>query len=291
MSFPSDALELAGRRSAVGGRRPGAPLWSAAVLLVAVALGAAWAPAPLRFCADPNNIPFSNRQREGFENRIAELVGRELGRPVAYTWWAQRRGFVRETLAAGSCDVIVGVPNHFDRTATTLPYYASTYVFVSRSDRGLDISSFDDERLRRLTIGVQLVGDDGANTPPVHALGRRGIVGNVRGYSVFGNYAEPNPPARIIDAVVNGDVDVAIAWGPMAGYFAKHAPVPLRLHAVEPTPDVRFLPFTFEISMGVRRADTTLRGELNRVIERRRHDIDRILADYGVPRVDAKAER
>src|SRR5215217_8214805 len=174
----------------------------------------------LRVCADPNNLPFSNAKGQGFENRIAELVAREMGRSVKYTWWAQRRGFVRNTLNAGDCDVIIGVPASFDLTAVTNPYYRSSYVFVTRRDRNIHVSSYDDPILRKLRIGVQLVGDDGANTPPVHALGQRGIRGNLKGYLVYGDYREPNPPARIVDAVVKGEVDVAIVWGPLAGFFA-----------------------------------------------------------------------
>jgi mxaJ protein len=142
----------------------------------------------LRVCADPNNLPFSNRKGEGFENHLAQLIAGELDATVRYTWFPQRRGFIRNTLAADSCDVIMGIPEHSERVLTTRPYYRSTYVFVSRKDRGLKIRSFDDPALRKLKIGVQLIGDDYHNTPPVHALSRRGIVGNLVGYSVYGDY-------------------------------------------------------------------------------------------------------
>lgn len=240
----------------------------------------------LRVCADPNNLPFSNDAQEGLENRIADLVAHDLGATVTYVWWAQRRGFVRNTLNQGQCDVLIGVPLSFERTRPTIPYYRSTYVFVTRRDRHLRIASFDDPQLKRLRIGVQLIGDDGINTPPAHALSNRGIIRNVRGYSVYGDYRQPNPPARIIDAVAGGDIDVAVAWGPLAGYFATREPVPLELTPVSPQIDLPFLPFVFDISMGVRRGNDSLREQLNTIIERRRADIDRILADYGVPRVD-----
>jgi ABC-type amino acid transport substrate-binding protein len=112
----------------------------------------------LRFCADPNNLPFSDEKRQGFENKLADLVARDLGRTVAYTWWAQRRGFVRKTLKEGQCDLVMGVPAHYDLVETTKPYYRSTYVFVSRADRGLGISSLKDQRLRDMSIGVHLIG-------------------------------------------------------------------------------------------------------------------------------------
>ena len=177
----------------------------------------------LRVCADPNNLPFSNQRLEGFENRLADLIAAELHRTVQYTWWAQRRGFFRNTLRAGVCDIVLGVPHHFDLALTTRPYYRSTYVFVSRHDRGLNIHSFDDPRLRQVKIGVQLIGDDYTNTPPpAHALASHKIIGNVVGYPIYGNYAEDSPPARIIEAVAAGDPDVAVVWGPLAGYFATN---------------------------------------------------------------------
>jgi len=268
---------------------------SAAVLgCVMVALVSAYGPASgtreLRVCADPNNLPFSNQQQQGFENRIAELVARDLGAKLSYVWWAQRRGFVRNTINQNQCDLLIGVPASFERTRPTIPYYRSTYVFVTRRDRNLKIASFDDPQLKKLRVGVQLIGDDGINTPPAHALANRGIIKNVKGYTVYSDYRQPNPPARIIDAVANGDVDVAVAWGPLAGYFAQRENVALDVRPVSPQIDLPFLPFVFDISMGVRRGNDTLREQLNAIIERRRPEIDRILADYDVPRADITRE-
>jgi mxaJ protein len=150
------------------------------------------------------------------------------------------------------------------------------------------VRSFDDAALRELTVGVQLVGDDYANAPPAHALARRGIVNNVRGYNVQGDYGQPSPPSRIIDAVTRGEVDLAVAWGPLAGYYARHQSVPLDLVPVSPQVDLPFLPFVFDISMGVRRADSTLRDTLNAILIRRRSSIDSLLDAYGVPLVGAR---
>ena len=275
--------------------RPGAARRvSGALLVCAIAAGqsacrqarAATETRDLKVCADPNNLPFSNEQQQGFENRIAELVARDLNARLSYVWWAQRRGFVRNTINQDQCDLLIGVPSSFERTRPTIPYYRSTYVFVTRRDRDLKIASFDDPQLRRLRVGVQLIGDGGTNTPPAHALSNRGIIKNVKGYSVYADYREPNPPARIIDAVARGEVDVAVAWGPMAGYFAARESVALDVKPVTPQIDLPFLPFVFDISMGVRRGNDTLREQLNGIIERRRADIDRILSEYRVPRVD-----
>jgi len=240
----------------------------------------------LRVCADPNNLPFSNDRGEGFENKIAEMLAQDLGERVEYTWWAQRRGFFRNTLKAGMCDVVMGVPSGFEMALTTRPYYRSSYVFLSRKDRHLKLSSFDDPQLRKLRIGVQIIGDDQSNAPPAHALTRRHIVDNVGGFTLYGDYGQPNPPARIVDAVAKGDIDLAIVWGPLAGYFAKQSRVPLEMAPVTPQIDQPFLPFVFDISMGVRRGDQELRDQLEQVLEQRRADIDRILEDYRVPRVE-----
>ncbi|MFP5245504.1 MAG: quinoprotein dehydrogenase-associated putative ABC transporter substrate-binding protein, partial [Thermoanaerobaculia bacterium] len=158
--------------------------------------------------------------------------------------------------------------------------------FVSRRDRRLAVTSFDDEILKKLRIGVQIIGDDGANPPPAHALAARGIIDNVRGYTVYGDYSKPNPPARIIDAVANGEIDLAIVWGPLGGYFARQHKVPMEVVPVSPEIDLPFLPFVYDIALGVRREDVALRQELDTILERRKPDIDRLLAAYGVPRLD-----
>jgi mxaJ protein len=240
----------------------------------------------LLVCADPNNLPFSDSSGGGFENHLASIVAAEMNAQVSYTWWAQRRGFVRNTLNARGCDVVMGVPAQFELTAVTHPYYRSAYAFVSRRDRALGIRSLDDSALRHLTIGVQLVGDDYANAPPAHALAKRGIVENVRGFNVQGDYRRPSPPARIIDAVANGDIDIAIAWGPLAGYFASRESVPLDVVPVSPQVDPPALPLAFDISMGVRRSDKALRDTLNAILTRRRPSIDSLLATFGVPVVE-----
>ena len=239
----------------------------------------------LRVCADPNNLPFSNQRLEGFENKIAALLARELQAEVEYTWWAQRRGFIRNTLKADRCDLVIGVPSGFEMAQTTAPYYRSTYVFVYRQDSGLKLSSFDDPALRQLKIGVQVIGDDGANAPPAHALTARGIVQNVRGYTVYGDYAQPAPAAGIIDAVVRREIDVAIAWGPLAGYYAKREPVALAIVPVSPQIDLPALPFIYDISLGVRRGDSAFKKELEGALDHRRAEIDKILDEYGVPRI------
>src|SRR5688572_13012644 len=151
-------------------------------------------PGVLVVVAEPNNLPFSNDQLEGFENKLAELVARELNVKLEYHWRALRRGYFRETIKAGEADAVMGVPRDLDMALTSEPYYRSTYVFVRRADSA-PITSFDDPMLKRLRIGIPLTGE--SNPPPAIALGRRGIIKNVAGFMVYGDYAQPDPPARL----------------------------------------------------------------------------------------------
>jgi quinoprotein dehydrogenase-associated probable ABC transporter substrate-binding protein len=242
---------------------------------------AAHGPSALRVCADPNNLPFSNDKEQGFENRIASLIARDLGVPVRYTWWPQRRGFVRNTLKAGVCDVVMEVPSAYELTGHTAPYYRSTYVFVTRADRHLAIRSFDDPALRHLRIGIHMMGDDYANSPAAAALAKRGLGGQVVPYMIYGDYSQPDPPARLIRAVATDSVDIAVAWGPLAGYFAKRSPTRLVLTPVSQSSQG----FAYSMSLGVRRGDRTWRATLDTELARRRGDIRRILEEYGVPLV------
>jgi mxaJ protein len=281
------------------------PFGAVAMWLVALPCCAALAPAAhaqrdsrvppavtaLRVCADPNNLPFSNEKGEGFENRIAARIANDLGLPLQYVWKPQRRGFVRTTLNTGECDVIMGVPSTYDMVRTSRPYYRSTYVFVYRRDRGYHITSLADSVLRRLKIGIHVIGDDYHNTPPAQALAARGIIDNVRGYTIYGDYSRPNPPARLIEAVAKGDVDVAIVWGPLAGYFVPRQNIPLAIAPVPAESDISGEKWTFAISMGVRHRDRGLAQLLDQLLDREQASIDTILSDYRVPLVSDDAAR
>lgn len=237
----------------------------------------------LRVCADPNNLPYSNQQRQGFENALATLAGRDLGMNVSYFWFPQRHKFFRNTLQAGTCDVVMEVPTGIDVATTTIPYYRSTYVFVSRRNNDLRIRSFDDPRLRNLRIGVPITGDSDDELPTTTALLRRGLARNLYGYSIFGKLSEQNPAADIVRAVADKQVDVAVVWGPLGGYFAEHSSPPLEATPVCVAPMDQQIPLTFNISMGVRLGDDALRDKLNDFILRRRSDIRHLLDSYAVP--------
>jgi len=239
----------------------------------------------LRVCADPNNLPFSNRRLEGFENKIADLIANDMNATVKYSWMPQRRGFVRRTLKAGECDLVMDVPAGFEMVLATKPYYRSTYVFVYRRDSKLNLRSFDDPVLRDLKIGLHMAFDDGANQPPAHALAKRGIVKNVVGFRMFDVDSIENPPGRIVDAVAEREIDVAVVWGPFGGYYARRQSVPLTVTPVSPAIDPPGLPFVYDIAMGVRRGQEAFKSEVEGVLDRRHADIQKILEDYGIPLV------
>jgi mxaJ protein len=237
----------------------------------------------LRVCADPQNLPFSNDKREGFDNKIADVIGRELGDSVTYTWWPSRRGYLRNTLSAGKCDLVIGVPIGFDPVATSKPYYRSTYYIVTRTDKHLDITSLDDPRLKTLRVGVNLLDGDYTNTPPAHALSAHGVVGrNVVGFSGF--YDPEHQPGEIIDSLATGKIDVALVWGPLAGYFAKKSGVPMTLSPL-PDSDSPDLPFAYGVAIGTRRADRELRALVDDILVKQKPEIDKILMEYNVPTV------
>jgi mxaJ protein len=236
----------------------------------------------LRVCSDPNNLPFSNRQQEGFENRLAELIAAELGARLEYAWMPQRRGFIRRTLGAGKCDLVLGVPADYDEVLTSTPYYRSTYVFVQRGGAGAVIASFDDPALRDMKIGLHAIGDDGANPPAVYALAKRGIVQNIRGYKMWDVDTVDAPAGRIIDAVANGEIDLAIVWGPFS-YFTSRQKVALRTTPVTQPDDKPSFPFSYEISMGMRKNDQVRKADIDSIIKRRREAISTILHAYRIP--------
>src|SRR3954466_12259040 len=249
-------------------------------LSVALALGLAPSfvlSTQLRVCAEPDNLPFSHADQSGFENRIAEVLARDLGAKLVYSWQPQRRGCGRKTLGAGLCDAWMGVPAGFERVMTTKPYYRSTYVFVYGKR---PLQSFDSPDLAAMRIGVQLPGNDGAATPAGYALAAKGAVQNVRGYPIYG---EQPAAERIVEAIARGELDAGVVWGPAAGFFArtKHLDVaPARAPA-----ELASMPFEFAIAIGVKRGNNQLRDRLDAAIARRKSDIDAVLDEYAVPRV------
>ena len=243
----------------------------------------------LRICADPNALPYSNQQEQGFENELGRMIANDLGMSVSYTWLAQREAFFDKTLNAGLCDVVMGVPAGMARVGTTRPYYRSGFVFVSRGNRNLDIHSLDDPRLRVLRIGVNMLGENDGEVPPVHALLARGIVRNLVSYNIFGTLEETNPASRLIEAVARGDVDLAVAWGPIAGYFARDSAEALRVVPIDDDPQNPALPFAFDIGIGVRTSDRVLKQRLDAELDKRRPEIDHLLQRYGIPQTSTPA--
>jgi mxaJ protein len=238
-------------------------------------------PGVIRVCADPDNMPLSNQKGEGFEQKIAELVATEWNATIEYAWWPVRRGFFARALNGRYCDVAIQAPAEFDMAAVTKPYFRSGYVFVTRKADGLDIKSLADPRLKKLKIGVNILNSDAENTPPAMALSRYGVVGNLTGYPTF--YTDTIRPEDIVTGVAKKDIDVGIVWGPVAGYFAKRSPVPLRLQPLAERDSATDFPFRFNIGMAVRRRDRALRDSLQSVLDRRKPEIQAILKEYAIP--------
>jgi mxaJ protein len=237
-------------------------------------------PGVLRVCNDPDNMPFSNQKEEGFENKLARLIAKEWNARLEYVWYPTRRGYFR-ILNGMYCDLIIQAPGGLDMAGTTAPYYRSGYVFVARRGSKLaNVKSLADPRLKKARIGVTLLPSD-EQLPPTMALSHYGVVGNLRGY--HGWYNEDDRPEDIVNAVANDEVDVAIVWGPLAGYFAKQSKVPLTITPLGERDSLADVPFRFNIAMAVRRRDRELRDSLEKTLKARAPDIQAILKEYGIP--------
>jgi mxaJ protein len=237
-------------------------------------------PGILRVCNDPDNMPFSNQKEEGFENKIAQLIASEWKAKLQYVWYPTRRGYFR-ILNGMYCDVIIQAPGGLDMAGTTTPYYRSGYVFVTRQNSKLaGLASLADPRLKKVRIGVTLLPSD-EQLPPTMALSHYGVVGNLRGY--HGWYNDDDRPEDIIQAVANDSVDIAIVWGPLAGYFAKQSRVPLKITPLGERDSLADVPFRYDIAMAVRRRDRELRDSLEKTLKAKAPQIQAILKEYGIP--------
>ncbi|MGI9449520.1 MAG: quinoprotein dehydrogenase-associated putative ABC transporter substrate-binding protein [Geminicoccaceae bacterium] len=232
-----------------------------------------------RVCADPDNLPYSNKAGEGFENKIAELLAGELGREVTYNWYPSTVGFVRNTLAARVCDVVIGVPTTNELMQNTNPYYRSTYALIQRTDAEPRVTTLDDPALKTMRIGGV------ANTPPVTLLAQQGLIGNLAPYQLMADTRYDHPAQEMVHDVESGVIDIAVVWGPIGGYFAKQADGALivtPLTAEEGSP-VRL---DFRMSMGLRRGEPVWKDQLNSLLREHQPAIEAILMDYGVPLLD-----
>ena len=236
-------------------------------------------PKVLRVCADPHNLPFSNEKGEGYENKIAELLAEKLQKKLDYTFFPQVMGFVRMTLGAHRCDVIMGIPQGDDMVQGTNPYYRTTYAIVAKPGGGLeDVDSLEDERLKGKHIGIV------AGTPPGTNMAINGLMANAKPYPLMVDTRLESSAESMIADLVSGQIDAAILWGPMAGYHARKANPPLH---VTPLVKEKSGPrLAFRIGMGVRGADQNWKRQLNRLIQENQGAINKILLDYGVPLLD-----
>jgi quinoprotein dehydrogenase-associated probable ABC transporter substrate-binding protein len=232
-----------------------------------------------RVCADPANMPFSNRQAEGFENKIADIVADELKVPVRYFWLSQGPGFARNTLQTGLCDVIIGYAAGADPVQHTNPYYSSVYVLVVKADGPLaDVTRLDDPRLKGHRLGVI------AATPPVDHLMEQGLIKDAKSYALLVERRFQSPGEDMIADLVSGEIDGGLLWGPIGGYFAKQAKAPLKV--IPLVEDTGRPPLSFRITFGIRPEEDDWKHKLNGIIAKRQADFNRVLASYGVPLLD-----
>jgi mxaJ protein len=228
----------------------------------------------LRVCGDPDNLPYSNDRLQGFENKIAAIIAADLGVEPSYTWWPHQRGLVKNTLEAGTCDVIFGIPHDLETVLATKPYYRSSYVIAHRKGSHA-VTSLDAPELKTLRIGVY------ANTPVEESLARRGLLDHLTAYSLFFDPSgDRDRPAKLLDDLVDGKVDVAIPWGPLAGYYAKKLNAPIEMQAL---PDETGVPLSFSMGMGVKKGNRDLKTRLEAAIDHRQSEIQSVLEEYGVP--------
>lgn len=240
----------------------------------------------LRVCADPGNMPFSDRKGEGFENRIAAILADELKVKLRSYWLTQGPGFVRNTLGAGLCDVIVGSALGGDLVQHTNPYYRSAYVLVTRSGEFPGVAALDDPKLKGRTIGVV------AGTPPVNRMGEVGLVGTMKAYAPY--QFDPGHPHQTVAAQIIADlagktIDAAVLWGPAAGWLARQSGVPMEVVPLLREPDRPAM--TYRIGMGVRHEENDWKRTLNTALRKRRAEIEQVLRDYAVPLLDEEENR
>jgi quinoprotein dehydrogenase-associated probable ABC transporter substrate-binding protein len=236
-------------------------------------------PRVLRVCADPRNLPFSNEKGEGFENKLAELFAEKLQKKLDYMYFPQAAGFVRMTLAAHRCDVIMGFPQGDDLVQGTNPYYRTAYALVAKQGGGLDeVATLEDERLKGKRIGVV------AGTPPATNMAAIGLMTNAKPYPLMIDTRVDSSATAMIKDLTSGEIDAAVLWGPMAGYYARQANPPLHVTPlVKETTGPRLV---YRIGMGVRPADQNWKRLLNRLIQENQPAINKILLDFGVPLLD-----
>ena len=236
-------------------------------------------PRVLRVCADPNNLPFSNEKGEGFENKLAELFAEKLQKKLDYAYYPQATGFVRNTLGAHRCDVIMGFPQGDDLAQGTNPYYRTAYALVAKPGSGLDeVATLDDPRLRGKRIGIV------AGTPPATYMAAHGLMANAKPYPLMIDTRVDSSAKAMINDLISGAIDAGILWGPLAGFYAAKANPPL--HVMPLVKETRGPGLIYRVGMGVRATDQNWKRELNRLIKENQPTINKILLDFGVPLLD-----
>lgn len=240
---------------------------------------------PLRVCADPADLPYSSTARDGYENRVAEILADELGTKVEYFFYPQHKGFIRRSLNAGYCDAIMTLPAALPYVLATRPWFATSYVAITRADNSRRFTSFDDGWLAEARIGLPLVGNEGATTAPAVALSRRGLIHHIVPFEVFSD-GDARQQGKIVSAVADGDIDVAFVWGPFGGFYAREQAIRLRVSPIAGDPLTPDQPFIAPMAIGVRKGEWALRDRLQRALDHRQPEIATVLRDFAIPLIE-----
>jgi len=224
-------------------------------------------------------MPFSNEAGEGFENKIAELLAAELKLPLEYTWFPQATGFVRNTLGAKRCDVVMGYVAAGEVLQNTNPYYRSAWTLVYPKDKELDgVESLSDPRLKGKRLGIV------AGAPPATVMAMNGLMARAKPYALMVDRRYESPAEEMLRDIASGEVDAGILWGPIAGYFVKKSGAPF---AVVPLlHENKSVPMAFRITFGLRHGEVEWKHQLNEFIATHEAEIQGILKQYGVPLID-----
>ena len=232
----------------------------------------------LRVCADPNNLPFSNKKHEGFENKIIDIIAQELEKPVHYTWFPQSVGYVRNTLQLHECDLITGITIGNERVQNTNPYYHSIYTLVYAKKNGPLPADFSDPQYQSKTIGIV------AGTPAANLMAKYGLLGQIKPYQLILDTRYFSSGKQIMDDIENDVIDAAVLWGPIAGYYASISDEAIEV--VPLTDETKSLTLDYRISMAVRYNDQDWKNTINEVLTLRKQDILKVLKDFKVPLLD-----
>ena len=237
----------------------------------------------LRICADPNNLPYSNQNNEGYENKIADLFAKKLGNiPVMYSWYPMTSGFVRRTLDAKTCDLIVTFPAIHEFVQNSNPFYNSSYVLMSLEEKDIKIKTLSDPQIKEKKYKIGII----SGTPPSSYVPKYKLFDQVKFYRQAADPRKQKPWVDVTNDLVDGKIDIGILWGPYAGYEAKKAKKPIKIVPLTKEEITSRGKLVYRFTMGIRRNAPEWEKTINNLIKDNQEEINQILRGYGIPLLD-----